>query len=114
MKRIIFYTTASGRCPVQDHLDKLPDKTVQKIAWVLKLVREMDRVPAQYFKKLTGSGDIWEIRADVGHETYRLLGFFHGQDMIVLTNSFQKKSQQTPQREIELAKQRRSEYQTRR
>lgn len=76
MKRIIFYTTASGRCPVQDHLDELSDKTVQKIAWVLRLVREMDRVPAQYFKKLTGSEDIWEIRADVGHETYRLLDFF--------------------------------------
>ena len=114
MKRIIFYTTASGRCPVQDHLDELPDKTVQKITWVLRLVREMDIVPAQYFKKLTGTEGIWEIRADVGHNTYRLLGFYHGQDMIVLTNSFQKKSQQTPQREIELAKQRRSEHQTRR
>jgi len=114
MKRIIFYTTASGRCPVQDHLDKLPDKTVQKIVWVLRLVREMDRVPAQYFKKLAGAEDIWEIRADVGRDTFRLLGFFHGQDMIVLTNSFQKKSQQTPQREIELAKQRRTEYKTRR
>ncbi len=99
---------------MQDHWDELPDKTVQKIAWVLRLVREMDRVPAQYFKKLTGSEDIWEIRADVGRETYRLLGFFHGQDMIVLTNSFRKKTQQTPQREIELAKQRRSEHQTRR
>ena len=99
---------------MQDHLDELPDKTVQKIVWVLKLVREMDYVPAQYFKKLTGSEDIWEVRADVGHDTYRLLGFFHGQGMIVLTNSFQKKSQQTPQREIELAKQRKSEYQTKR
>lgn len=114
MKRIIFYATASGRCPVQDHLDELPDKTVQKIVWVLKLVREMDRVSAQYFKKLADAEDIWGIRADVGRDTFRLLGFFHGQDMIVLTNSFQKKSQQTPQREIELAKQRRTEYQTRR
>lgn len=114
MKRIIFYTTASGKCPVQDHLDELPDKTVQKIVWVLRLVREMDRIPAQYFKKLTGSEGVWEIRADVGHDTYRLLGFVHDQDMIVLTNVFQKKSQETPQREIELAKQRRSEYLARR
>jgi len=88
--------------------------TRRKISDVSNLDRELDRIPAQYFKKLAGSMDIWEIRADVGHETYRLLGFFHGQDMIVLTNSFRKKSQQTPQREIELAKQRRSEYQTRR
>ena len=110
MKRIIFYTTASGRCPVQDHLDKLPDKTVQKIVWVLRLVREMDRVPAQYFKKLVGAEDIWEIRADVGHDTFRLLGFFHGQDMIVLTNSFQKKSQKTPRKEIRLAESRKKDY----
>ena len=31
MRTITFYTTPSGRCPVQEYLDDLPDKTVQKV-----------------------------------------------------------------------------------
>jgi len=39
----------------------------------------------------------------VGRNTFRLLGFFHGQELIILTNSFQKKSQKIPLKEIKLA-----------
>ena len=114
MKEIRFYTTAAGRCPVQEHLDDLPDKTVQKIAWVLRLVRDLERVPGNYLKKLINTDDIWEIRVDVGNNTFRLLGFFDGQELIVLTNSFQKKTQQTPPSEIQLAEERKADYTRRR
>ena len=66
MRRTQFYWTAAGRCPVQEHLDTLPDKTVRKIAWVLRAVRDLERVPANYLKKLVNTDDIWEIRVDVG------------------------------------------------
>jgi hypothetical protein len=71
MKRIMFYTTASGRCPVQEHFDTLPDKTVQKIVWVLRVVRDLEHVPSQYLKKLVNTEDIWEVRVDVGRNTLR-------------------------------------------
>ncbi len=100
MKQISFYLTPSGRCPVQEHLDILSDKQVEKIAWVLKLVRELDPVPSNYFKKLVNTDNIWEVIVNVGRNTFRLLGFFSGQELIILTNSFQKKSQKTPLREI--------------
>ena len=114
MRRTQFYTTASGRCPVQEHLDTLPDKTVRKIAWVLRAVRDLERVPANYLKKLVNTDDIWEIRVDVGRNTFRLLGFFRGRELIILTNSFQKKSQKTPQGEIRLAEERKADYLSRR
>jgi phage-related protein len=114
MKQIRFYTTVAGRCPVQEHLDDLPDKTVKKIAWVLRLVRDLEHVPANYFKKLVSTDDIWEVRVDVGHNTFRLLGFFDGRELIVLTNSFQKKTQQTPPAEIRLAEERKADYERRR
>ena len=114
MRRTTFYTTASGRCPVREHLDALPDGTVRKIAWVLRVVRDLERVPASFLKKLVNTHDIWDIRVKVGRNTFRLLGFFHGQDLIVLTNSFQKKSQKTPRGEIELAEQRKADYLNRR
>ena len=110
MKSIIFYTTKSGKCPVKAHLDTLSDKQVTKIAWVLKLIRELDQVPAKYFKKLVNTYDIWEVRADVGKNTFRLLGFFHGREIIILTNSFQKKSRKTPMTEIKLAEKRKKDF----
>lgn len=110
VRRIVFYKTGSGKCPVQEHLDTLSDKQVTKIAWVLKLVRETDPVPTNYFKKLVNTNDIWELRVDVGRDTFRLLGFLNGRDLVILTNSFQKKTQKTPSQEIKLAERRKTEF----
>jgi len=92
----------------------LTDVQATKVAWVLKLIREIDQVPSKYFKKLVNTKDIWEVRVDVGRDTFRLLGFFGGQELIILTNSFQKKSQKTPKQEIQLAESRKKEYLSRR
>lgn len=114
MRRITFYATRSGKVPVQEFLDSLPDKTAQKIAWVLRAVRDLERVPTQYLKKLVNTEDLWEVRVEVGRDTYRLLGFFDRGELIVLTNAFQKKSQKTPPGEIRLAEQRKTDYLDRR
>jgi phage-related protein len=114
MKSIKFYTTKSGKCPVKDHLDTLSDNQVTKIAWVLKLIRELDQIPSKYFKKLVNTDDIWEVRVDVGKNTFRLLGFLQGRELIILTNSFQKKSQKTPMNEIKLAEKRKKDFLSRR
>ncbi len=100
----------SGRKPVQEFLDSLTDKQFEKIAWVLKLLKELDPVPSKYFKKLVNTDDIWEVRASVGGNSFPLLGFFHNQNLIVLTNSFQKKTQKTPLAKIKLAEKRKKEY----
>jgi len=114
MKRILFYLTGAGKCPVQEHLDTLSDKQVTKIAWILKIVREIHPVSSNYFKKLVNTADIWEVRVDVGRNTFRLLGFFPDRELIILTNSFQKKSQKTPPKEIKLAEKRKRDYLNRR
>lgn len=114
MKTIEFYRLPSGKCPVDDYLDSLTDAQVTKISWVLKLIRELDQVPTKYFKKLVNTDDIWEVRADVGRNTFRILGFLHGQNLIILTNSFQKKSQKTSSNEISLAEKRKKDYLSRR
>jgi phage-related protein len=110
MREVIFYRTISGSCPVQEFLDSLWGKQANKVAWGLRLVRQLPRVPRQYFKKLVGTAEIWEVRVDVGSDTIRLLGFFDDGNLIVLTNGFVKKSHQTPQSEIGLAEHRRNDY----
>ncbi len=102
-RRIDFYRTEDGRCPAQGFLDALPAKTGQKVVWVLKLIQELETVPSTYFKKLEATDDIWECRVQFGSNTYRLLGFFSGGSIIILTHGFSKKSQKTPRNEIERA-----------
>lgn len=114
MRTIEFYRTSSGHCPVEDFLDSLSDRHAQKITWVLRLVERLDVVPQQYFKKLVGTEDLWEIRIQMGGNSYRLLGFFDGSLLMILTSGFLKKDKKTPVREIDLAHRRRTDYLQRR
>ena len=106
MRTIDFYRTRSGRCPVEEFLDALTSKQAQKVAWVLQLIEELEVVPTQYFKKLVNTEDIWEVRIQQGGNIFRLLGFFDGATLIILTQGFAKKSQKTPLDEIRLAESR--------
>ncbi len=110
MRTIEFYRLSSGSSPVEEFLDNLSDQHAQKVAWVLRLVERMDRVPEQYLKKLVGTDSLWEIRIHIGGKSYRLLGFFDGSVLLVLTSGFVKKQQKTPRKEIELAERRRTDY----
>ena len=67
-------------------------------------------VPRHYLKKLEGTDELWEIRAEFGGNAFRLLGFWDEGSLIILTNGFAKKTQKTPDREIDLAAQRRRDY----
>jgi phage-related protein len=56
---------------------------------------------------------LWEVRVQLGGNIFRLLGFIEGDNLVILTNGFQKKTQKTPRHEIGLAETRKSEYQSR-
>jgi phage-related protein len=99
-KTVTFYTTADGKCPMRDFLDSLPAKTAQKATWVLKLLEDLDIVPSSYFKKLSGTEEIWECRITFGSNAYRIFCFFAGGSIVVLTHGFLKKSQKTPTAEM--------------
>ncbi len=113
MINIQFYKTANDVCPVEDFLDSLNDKQVQKVLWVLKLITEINPVPTTYLKKLTNTDDIWEVRVQFAGNIFRLLGFFEEDSLIILNHGFQKKTQKTPKQEIEIAETRKHDYENR-
>jgi phage-related protein len=76
----------------------------------LRLIREAEQVSADYFKKLVNTNDIWEVRVHQEKLSIRILGFFHKNEFIILTNGFIKKSQKTPADEIHLAEERRKDF----
>ncbi len=114
MRIVNFYRLPNGSSPIEDFLDSLAGKQAQKVLWVLQLVEELDVIPRQYFKKLVDSEGIWEFRIQFGNDIFRLLGFYDGGALLILTNGFAKKTQKTPQQEIPLAIRRKEEYLARR
>ncbi|CED57322.1 MULTISPECIES: type II toxin-antitoxin system RelE/ParE family toxin [Aliivibrio] len=110
MRNIDFYTTEDGKCPIAEFLDSLSGKQAQKVAWVLQLIEELDKIPTTYLKKLVNTDNIWEVRVQVGGNIFRLLGFFDGDNLVVLNHGFQKKTQKTPPKEIKIAENRRKDY----
>lgn len=87
------------------------DRKVQvKIEYVLDLVRFEERVPARFFKFLAGSDGIYEIRVITTFKNIRILCFFDEGILIVVTNSFIKKTSKTPKKEIRLAEKLKDEY----
>jgi phage-related protein len=114
VREVRFYRTESGDCPVEEFLDALSGKQAQKVVWVLRLVEELDSVPSQYFKKLVDTDGLWEVRAQHGGDIFRLIGFFGGAGLLVLTSGFAKKTEKTPKQEIAVAEKRRQDYLSRR
>ena len=108
-RKVSFYTTADGKCPVAEFIDSQSAKVAQKIAWVLKAVQEIEKIPKTYFKKLADT-DFYEVRIEQSGNIYRLLGFFHNGNIVILTNGFQKKTHKTPANEIEIYKERMKEF----
>ncbi len=110
MKKIKFYKTLSGKSPIEDFLDSLSSKEAQKVVWVLRLIEEMESVSTKFYKQLSNSDGIIEVRAQIGKNNFRLLGFEHRDTFVILTNGFKKKDQKVPKSEILLAQQRKNEY----
>ena len=114
MRTVNFYRLPNDNSPVEEFLDSLTGKQAQKVLWVLQLIEELDVIPRQYFKKLVDSEGIWEVRIQFGNDIFRLLSFFDGGTLLILTNGFAKKTQKTPPQEITLAVRRKEDYLSRR
>ena len=114
MRRTIeFYRTKSGAVPTEAFFDTLSDKVVQKVIAVIELVETVRIVPAKFFRKLVGT-ELFEFRIRWESNIYRLLCFFDRNDTVVITHGFVKKTQKTPQGEINRAERYRQDYFARR
>ncbi len=108
-KEVVLYNKPNGEYPVEQFLESLPGKASKKITWVISLIEDFERVPTQYFSKLTDSDDIWEFRIKLGSNIYRVFAFFDG-NKVILTNGIIKKSQKTFEGDIKRAEEFKKEY----
>jgi phage-related protein len=104
-RALIFY-----RHYFSDFFEKLSESTKKKIDYVLFLVKMAEHIPEKFFKHIKGTNGLFEIRIEAGSNSYRIFCCFDKGRLVILFNGFQKKSQKTPQKEIDKALQIMSEY----
>ena len=75
----------------RDFYITLDKKSKAKIDWTIQLIEFHEFVPAEYFKKLTDTDGIWEIRVKQSSNAFRILCFFDGGRLIILENGFKRK-----------------------
>ncbi|MBN1187252.1 MAG: type II toxin-antitoxin system RelE/ParE family toxin [Bacteroidales bacterium] len=93
-----------------DFFQSLDNEVKKKFNWTLKLLTTIERVPTKFFKHIEGTTGLYEVRVEFGGNIYRVFSFFDQGRLVILINGFQKKSQQTPKKEIDRAEKLKKEY----
>lgn len=104
----IFYRSESGTEPVREWLKELPKIDKATIGTDIKTVQFGWPIGMPLVDSL-GQG-LWEVRSKLKTGRIARILFFMDNNSMVLVNGFIKKTQQTPQAELELARKRKRQY----
>ncbi len=94
----------------QDFYIQQTNSVREKIGYVFRIVKTVDKIPEKFLKHLEGTSGLYEIRVEAGSNTFRIFSCFDEGNIVVLFNAFHKKSQKTPKQEIGLAMKLKKEY----
>ncbi|MGE0540345.1 MAG: type II toxin-antitoxin system RelE/ParE family toxin [Dehalococcoidia bacterium] len=109
---VIYYRAADGECDVKDFLNGLQSKARAKCFAYIKRLRDGPPLPTSHAKHLDGR--IWELRPEWGGTEYRILyARLSGRRTFVLLVAFTKKRWEVRPEDIDKAKRRLTDYESR-
>ena len=91
-----------------DFIKTLTEKETRKIYYILDMLKIQERLSTKFVKHIKDG--LFELRAEYNSNIYRVFFCFDKGEIVILFNGFQKKSQKTPQNEIEKALKIKEEY----
>jgi len=92
-----------------DFYKQLSFKVKKKINWTIGLLQFPEIIPEKYLKHIEGT-DLYEIRVSFGNNIFRIFCFFDKDRLVIILNGFQKKTQKTPETEIDRALRLKQDY----
>ena len=104
---VLFYKIESGREPVREWLKALRSEDKKEIGQDIKTAQFGWPLGMPLIRKL--EKDLWEVRSSIKDGIARTFFTIDGAEMILL-HGFVKKSQATPQIELDLARERKGRY----
>jgi len=91
-----------------DFMNTLTAAEQKKVHYILDLLATEDRISTKFVKYI--KDELYELRALYNGNIYRIFFIFDEDRIVVLFNGFQKKSQETPEKEINKALRIKKEY----
>ena len=91
-----------------DFFNSLDVGAKRKVAYVLDMIKTQERVSQNFIKHIRDG--LFELRASHNGNIYRAFFIFDDGNIVMLFNGFQKKTQKTPNNEIEKALKLKNEY----
>ena len=91
-----------------DFISSLTDAEARKVFYVIDMLKTQERVNVKFVKYLRD--EIFELRAEHNGNIFRVFFIFDEGNVVMLFNGFQKKTQKTPQNEINKAIKIKEEY----
>ena len=105
---VFFYCTDAGNEPVRDWLREMPAEERRIIGEDLRVVQYRWPLGMPLVRKM--GPDLWELRSSLPSGIARVF-FSIWQDRIIALHGFVKKSQKTPDNELDTAKRRLANFQ---
>lgn len=112
LTRVVFYQETDGISPVVEWLTELRKRDPKgfvncydKIDLLKQFGRDLRRPSVDTLRD-----DIYELRAKHEHVQYRLLFFYHKNDIVVLAHAFIKKGDKVPDKDIDTTVTRKTFY----
>jgi len=106
---VIFYRSASGRCPIEEFVEDLPVEDAKEVIASIAALRELGNKARRPLADYLGDG-IYELRARRLKKQFRVLYTFAGRQIILLLTGFIKKSKAVPASKIKKAKALKNDY----
>ena len=91
-----------------DFIDSLTDDEARKVFYVIDMLKTPERVNSKFMSYIREG--IYELRAEHNSNIFRVFFIFDEGNVVILFNGFQKKTQKTPKKEIDMALKLKKEY----
>lgn len=102
---VYFYKTSSGNEPVREWLKDLPKEDKRTIGFDIKTVQYGYPIGMPLTRVLHGTNGLEEVRSNVSNGIARII-FYVEDNIMVLLHAFIKKTQKTPQKDLDVASKR--------
>lgn len=108
--KVEFYELSNGSSPVVTWFREQEPKVQAKFARIFGLLQEYGiAVGMPYVRSITDS-KLFEIRVEQDTNIYRIFYFVYTGQRFILLHGFQKKTQKTPKKELEIAQTRLKQF----
>jgi phage-related protein len=108
---VVYFRESDGSTPILDWFDGLPMgavvKCLARLPRLEELGHELRRPEADYLE-----GGIYELRAKHAGVNYRMLYFFHGRTVVVVSHGFSKQRARVPAPEMNAALRRKDGFES--